>query len=135
MTKYLLVNTRLHLGGTKVTSQPSNCAYVQQMDSPKLSLVLRLGVQQITSPKSLNTDSSRCQSSRKKLFLTFRVTHLQQSNSEAKLVHSLCQCQHDNGYIDDRSQILVNTDECTYVTSALFSMVAPIHVLTKDDVP
>jgi len=38
------------------------------------------------------------------------------------LIHFTCVCQHDDGYIDDRSQIKVQTNEQTQVYSSWFSL-------------
>jgi len=49
---------------------------------------------------------------------------------------TLCQCQHDNGYIiDGRSQIEVHTGEMTQVLNARSSYWSPMQVLTEVDVP
>jgi len=44
-------------------------------------------------------------------------------------------CQHDNGYIDGRSQIQVQTNERNQIHNAQSSLVVFIQVLNEVDVP
>jgi len=50
------------------------------------------------------------------------------------LLIDLRPCQHDDGYMDGRSQIKVHTDERTQVHSAQSSLAVTIQVLTGVDV-